>query len=196
MDVDDLDALVRRARRGDGAAFGCLFDRFHAPVVRYLFARTGERELAEDLASEVFAEVAQRLPKFHGDGGRFAGWIFTIARHDLSDVWRARARRRVDPVPDVPETTLAPDPAIQVEARLEAQRLARMVDRLTDDQREVVLLRFAAGLTVAEVAATVGKPVTAVKSLQHRALGALRRMLSAEAVCVDYPTTERQGRPR
>lgn len=185
--MDDVDELVRRARAGDGVAFGCLFDRFHGPLVRYLFARTADRQLAEDLAGEVFVVVAERLPRFRGDGSRFAGWVFAIARHDLADLWRARARRRVDPVPVVPSPPgeFAEDPAAEVQRRLDAEVLVAYVDQLTADQREVVLLRFAAGMSLAEVAAAVHKPVGAVKSLQHRALATLRRQLTtAEQVGV------------
>jgi RNA polymerase sigma-70 factor (ECF subfamily) len=150
-------------------------------VFRYLLARLGNRSEAEDMASEVFVEAARRVRDFDGGGAAFAGWLFTIARHDLLDRGRAQKRRVVEPVPDPPDLETSPDPADSVIDRLEAAHVREAMDKLTDDQREVVLLKFAAGLSNEETAAATGKPIGAVKSLQHRGLGALRRILEGES---------------
>lgn len=175
--AQQLDGLVRGARGGDPDAFAGLFEHFHGPVYRYLLARLGNRSEAEDMASEVFVEAARRVRDFDGGGAAFAGWLFTIARHDLLDRGRAQRRRVVEPVPDPPDIEIVPDPAEAVLDRLDADRVREALDSLTEDQREVVLLKFAAGLSNEETAAATGKPIGAVKSLQHRGLGALRRAL-------------------
>lgn len=175
--AQQLDGLVRGARNGDADAFAGLFEHFHGPVFRYLLARLGNRSEAEDMASEVFVEAAWRVRDFDGGGAAFAGWLFTIARHDLLDRHRAQRRRVVEPVPDPPDLETAPDPAEGVLDRLDAVRVREALERLTPDQREVVLLKFAAGLSNEEAAQATGKPIGAVKSLQHRGLGALRRAL-------------------
>lgn len=181
--VDDVDELVRRARRGDGAAFGALFDLFHPALFRYLLARVGDRDVAEDMAAEVFVEVAQRLHRFRGDGAGFRAWLFTVARHDVMDRRRAASRRRIEPVAEVPELEVEADPVEdEVIRRLEAERITAGLDRITGEQRDVILLRFAAGLSLQETADVLGKPLTAVKSLQHRGLAALRRVLEGEGV--------------
>lgn len=133
------------------------------------------------MAAEVFVEAARRVRGFSGTSGAFAGWLFTIARHDLVDRGRAARRRTVEPVADPPDLEQAPDPAEQVLERLDADRVRSALVRLTEDQREVLLLKFAAGLSNEETAAAVGKPLGAVKSLQHRGLAALRRALEKEA---------------
>jgi RNA polymerase sigma-70 factor (ECF subfamily) len=178
--AQQLDDLVRGARSGDTDAFAGLFEHFHGPVFRYLLARLGNRSEAEDMASEVFVEAARRVRDFDGGGAAFAGWLFTIARHDLLDRGRAQKRRVVEPVPDPPDLETSPDPADSVIDRLEAAHVRDAMEKLTDDQREVVLLKFAAGLSNEETAAVTGKPIGAVKSLQHRGLGALRRILEGE----------------
>jgi RNA polymerase sigma-70 factor (ECF subfamily) len=175
-----LDGLVRGARSGDSDAFAHLFEHFHGPVYRYLLARLGNRSEAEDMASEVFVEAARRVRDFDGGGSAFAGWLFTIARHDLLDRGRAQRRRIVEPVPDPPEFETEPDPADQVVDLLDAARVREALDRLTAEQREVVLLKFAAGLSNEEAAHATGRPIGAVKSLQHRGLAALRRALEEE----------------
>ena len=182
MDDDDED-LVHRARAGDGAALGRLFDRFWTPVLRYLAAQLGSVQVAEDMAAEVFVEVAERIHRFSGDETTFGAWVFTIARHDLYDLRRSQARRTVVPVADVPEgASDDPDVVDEVSLRLDAVHLAAAMRLLTPDQREVLLLKYAGGLGNPEVSQLIGKPVTAVKSLQHRALAALRRALEAEGV--------------
>ena len=132
------------------------------------------------MASEVFVEAARRVRAFDGGGAAFAGWLFTIARHDLLDRARAQKRRVVEPVPDPPDLETSPDPAEAVLDRLDASLVRVALDKLTDDQREVILLKFAAGLSNEETAEATGKPLGAVKSLQHRGLGALRRALEDE----------------
>jgi RNA polymerase sigma-70 factor (ECF subfamily) len=176
-----LDDLVRGARGGDTDAFAQLFEHFHGPVYRYLLARLGNRSEAEDMASEVFVEAARRVRDFDGGGTAFAGWLFTIARHDLLDRGRAQRRRIVEPVPDPPDFETEPDPADQVVELLDAARVREALDRLTAEQREVVLLKFAAGLSNEEAAHATGRPIGAVKSLQHRGLAALRRALEEES---------------
>lgn len=175
--MDDDDALVRRARKGDAAAFAGLFDRYHARLYRYALARLGDRFLAEDVAAEVFVEVAQRLARFRGGGPDFVAWLFTIARHDIIDLRRSAWSRRVHPTADLPERAAPDDPAAAAILRHDVARLKAALATLTHDQHDVVLLRYIAGLGNTETARILGKPVSAVKSLQHRALRALRRSM-------------------
>ncbi len=172
-----LDDLVQQARCGDPESFAELYERFHGPVFRFLLARIGNRIEAEDMASEVFVEAARRVRTFDGGGVAFVGWLFTIARHDLVDRSRARRRRVVVPVPEIPDVEVVPDPADRVAELLDAGCVRDALDALTTEQRDVVLLKFAAGLSNEEVAKTLGKPIGAIKSLQHRGLGALKRAL-------------------
>lgn len=175
--VESVDELVERARRGDAKAFGELYDRFHGRLFRYFLAQVGDPVEAEDMAAEVFVQAAEGIRRFRGTGDGFVGWLFSTARNDLFDRWRSERRRVVEPVEDVPLTETAPDPAEGVADRLDSRRVRLALERLTVDQRNVLVLKFAAGLTNEEVAAAVGKPVSAVKSLQHRGLAALRRAL-------------------
>ncbi|MDQ4006083.1 MAG: RNA polymerase sigma factor, partial [Actinomycetota bacterium] len=172
-----VDRLVEEARCGNPESFAALYERFHGPVFRFLLARVGNRIEAEDMASEVFVEAARRVRTFDGGGVAFVGWLFTIARHDLVDRSRARRRRVVVPVPEIPDVEVVPDPADRVAELLDAGCVRDALDALTTEQRDVVLLKFAAGLSNEEVAKTLGKPIGAIKSLQHRGLGALKRAL-------------------
>lgn len=173
--MDGLDAPLRSAREGDGDAFAAIYLQLRTPVFRYLLAATRNRDEAEDMLADVFVEVASGIRRFEGTADAFVGWVFTIARNDVRDRQRRRARRTVEPTPDPPEPDAQPDPAEGVAARMDAFDALRALERLTTDQREVLLMRFVADRSLEEVAAALGKPIGAVKSLQHRALLALRR---------------------
>lgn len=178
--MHEQDKFLDEARAGSQDAFAALYERLRLPVFRYLLSRTGDRDEAEDLLSEVFAAVANGIRSFDGSMDAFVGWVFTIARNDVADARRAKRRQSVQAVPDPPEVERLPDPADAVVDRLDATRVQGALVRLTDDQREVVLMRFVAGRTLAEVATALGRPISAVKSLQHRGLAALRRALEEE----------------
>lgn len=177
--VDPVAELVQRARDGDAEAFAGLYDLFHARLYRYFLAHVRDWTEAEDLTAEVFVEAAQRIRSFDGNGPAFAGWLFAMARNDLADIRRRRRRRVVEPVADPPEPPEVEDPADAIVSRLDAGAIMWAVNRLTDDQRQVITLKFAGGLSNEEVSQATGKPLTAVKSLQHRALATLKRLLEA-----------------
>src|SRR5512135_3813397 len=91
MDDEALDRLVEAARNGDPDAFGALFDRYHAPVYRYIVARVGRPSDAEDLAQLVFVKALEALPRYEARGVPFGGWLFRLARNVVID--HARTRR-------------------------------------------------------------------------------------------------------
>lgn len=191
VDGADLRTVVQRrgSEVGAGAAFGdvlaaalerapwaCrhLFDGYAGRVLGYLRAQ-GARE-ADDLTSEVFLRMFDRLPQFSGDEPQFRAWLFTIAHHVLVDDVRRRQRR--------PQTVaLSPRSDVGGAGDVEHEALANvgrewadaLVASLPDDQRAVVALRVTADLPLEQVAQILGKRVGAVKSLQHRALASLRR---------------------
>jgi RNA polymerase sigma-70 factor (ECF subfamily) len=151
-----------------------VFDDYAGRVLGYLRSQ-GARE-PEDLTSEVFLRVFDRLPQFSGDEANFRSWLFTIAHRILIDDARRRQRR--------PQTTsLGVDIETQGGGDVEHEALANvgaewadaLVESLPPDQRAVVALRVTADLSLEQVADILGKRVGAVKSLQHRALESLRR---------------------
>jgi RNA polymerase sigma-70 factor (ECF subfamily) len=172
--IEDFSAVLRAARAGEAWAFACLYDRLQPPMVRYL--RWREPSLADDLASETWLAVAERLATFDGEETAFRGWVFTIARRRLADHRRQAARRRTSPAPQTKFAAIAAiaadtDPADLVGSRLSAQAaIERLTELLPGDQAEVVVLRVVGGLPVEEVARILGKRPGHVRVLQHRAL--------------------------
>lgn len=139
-------------------------------VLGYLRARGAPDP--ENVLGEVFLGVARDLSGFRGDATARRRWVFTIAHNRLTDAHRRRARRPevVDAEPIGGE---APPPEDPVDPELVAALAA-----LSDGQREVVVLRFVADLSLDDVAAITGRTTNAVKAMQHRALAGLRRRLT------------------
>jgi RNA polymerase sigma-70 factor (ECF subfamily) len=195
--VELAPADLVAARRRDPAALARIYQAFAPALLRFFVAAVGDRRAAEDLTGTVFAAAIEDLPGFHGDLDKFGGWLFRIARHDLYDYRRRAARARTEDPDDVlDEATLAEESPDRWEwpvARLEASRVVAAMEQLSTDQHEVLLLRLAAGLTVGEVAATLGKTTGAVKALQHRGLASLARKLTPATADQRQDAAERRG---
>jgi RNA polymerase sigma-70 factor (ECF subfamily) len=180
-DLDTLDGLVDAARAGDGWAFGRLWETLAPVVAAYLRAR-GVRD-ADDATSEVFLAAFRGIARFEGDGPAFRAWLFTIAHHKGVDAHRRSARGEVlvgdhgldgEAAHSVRTRRRAPSAEDEAIVRLGTDDALRRLAVLTEDQRGVLLLRVMAELSLAETAEVLGKPVGAVKALQHRALARLR----------------------
>ncbi len=140
-------------------------------VLGYLRARRAPDP--EDVLGEVFLQVSRDLDRFRGDATDLRRWVFTIAHNRMTDAFRRRSRRPQVVDREPPMTVAPPDP-VPVDAELIAA-----LQQLGEDQREVVVLRFVADLSLDDVAAITGRNVNAVKAMQHRALANLRRALTA-----------------
>ncbi len=168
--------LVARAQRGSTDAAGQLYERHHASIFRYLAYRTGDTSAAEDLTADVFLKMVQALPGYRITAATFRGWLFQIARNLAIDHFRRKRNRPENPLHEaVPAREEHPEDA--AERRLSGERLQQAVAQLSDEQRDVVLLRFVEGMAISEVAATLHKSEDAVKGLQRRGLMALREIL-------------------
>jgi RNA polymerase sigma-70 factor (ECF subfamily) len=150
-----------------------VFRRYAARVHNYL--RTAGAADCEDLLSDVFVDLLRGLEKFEGDEDALRRWVFTIAHHRVVDEHRRRTRRLRLLRTQTQPTAVPPDEPLD-------PALVAALDALTPDQREVVVLRFVADLSLETVAAMTNRPEGAVKSLQHRALRNLATALGIAGV--------------
>jgi RNA polymerase sigma-70 factor, ECF subfamily len=172
-----VSADLAAAKRRDPAAMEHLYQAYAPALLRYFVAGVGDRQAAEDLTGTTLAAAVEALPGYRAEVDQLGGWLFRIARHDLHDHWR-RAARSSPARPDTgAETAPAEGRPASAEAVLEPSRVIAAMEQLSPDQREVLLLRLAAGLTVREVASVLAKTTGAVKALQHRGLASLARRL-------------------
>ncbi len=181
----DFEELVERARQGSGDALRALYDSLSTEVAGFLRVR-GAADVGA-ATNEVFHRAFTALHRFSGTESGFRSWIFTIANNLLIDEHRKRVRRPQlgAGLDSAGHEVAGGDVEDEAMARLTHADIGRLLDGLTPGQRDVLHLRLIAGLTLSETAAVLGRPVGAVKSLQHRAIAALRDKLDAGA----YPLT-------
>jgi RNA polymerase sigma-70 factor (ECF subfamily) len=172
---------LARARDGSPPACRWLYESLAGRVAGYLRVH-GSRD-PDDLTSEVFLRVFDHLRDFEGTEAGFRSWVFTIAHRLLIDEHRQR-QRRVDTVElsePVHESVPGGDAEADALASIGTRRVTEVLAELAPDQRDVLTLRVVGDLTVEQVAEVLGKSRGAVKSLQHRAVAALRRRLEEES---------------
>jgi RNA polymerase sigma-70 factor (ECF subfamily) len=174
----DEEQLISRAKAGESDAFGELYERFVPPVYRFLYARLDDRQDAEDLAEEVFIRVWRSISSYQEQGVPFISYLFTVARHVLIDHYRSVGRKgRQESIDGRPLQDHHADPSEVAIANLENQEIRRVLDKLRDDYRMVLVLRFLSELSPEEVAQVMGRSTGAVRVLQYRALISLRNLL-------------------
>jgi len=182
-------AVLEDARAGDTVAWGALLDDLAGPLLG--FARGRGVEDAEDVVGETLLHIARGLPGFTGDESGFRAWVFTIAHRRVVDAQRRRVRRPTTPLPAEELVPLAealdgpPDALAGLVDRLEASdRLGALLAHLTDEQREVLVLRFAADLDATTVGVLTGRTTNAVAAITRRALLRLQEVIAAgRAAC-------------
>jgi RNA polymerase sigma-70 factor (ECF subfamily) len=179
------EALIAAAARRDPQAWAEIYERFSAPVFGFFVNQIGDHATAEDMTADVFLEALRAADRFRGSMADLRSWLFRIGRNNLVDHLRRQRRAPTEALDAAGEAELSralpvEDPGEEAIARLDRARVQEAIRQLSPDQREVVLLRLAGGLTAAEIAGVVGKTTDAVKALQHRALVALARALARE----------------
>lgn len=176
-------ALVERFQAGDGTAFDAIYRQYRDTVFRFVHYRVSSRHTAEDLTAEVFVRAFNRLGTFTWQGRDLAAWLLTIARNLVADHYKSgRMRLEVsvgELLGDYERADRQPegDPAEAAVGHLTNLALLAAVNRLNPLQRQVIVLRFLRGLSMAEAAEVMGKNEPCVKSLQYRAVRTLQRLL-------------------
>ena len=172
--------LLQEAQAGNPDAYGQLYELYAPVVFRFLFAHLDDRMDAEDLTVEVFLRTWRSLNTYRDQGVPFAAFLFRIARNALIDHYR-RTRKVEQPLSLEEELVSDPqaEPGEAVLENLERQEIRQILDKLREDYRTVLILRFLSDLSPEETAQIMGKSTGAVRVLQYRALAALRKLLGA-----------------
>jgi RNA polymerase sigma-70 factor (ECF subfamily) len=175
--------LVARAAQRDSGATSALLAQLRPGLVRYCRARLGRiggaYTTADDVAQEVCLAVLRALPQYRDQGRPFSAFVYAIAAHKVADAQRAAIRdsSAVTATDDLPQRAdAAPGPEQQAVATDLARRLSALLDRLPQNQREIILLRVAVGLSAEEVGVVMGMSPGAVRVAQSRGLARLRTL--------------------
>ena len=179
MDDETLDRLVDEAKRGDREAFGRIFDAYAGPIYRFIASRVIRPSDAEDLTQLVFVKALEALPRYESRGIPFGGWLFRLARNAVIDQVRTR-KEHLSLLAAATRETEDEGPEARATVQDDLDRVAAALAELTDEQREVIELRFFAGLSVLEAAMVMGRQEGTIRGLQFRAIASLRRSLGIE----------------
>jgi RNA polymerase sigma-70 factor (ECF subfamily) len=174
--VQSEESIVRRAQHYDQEAFAQLYEEYFDKIYRYLVFKIGDRMEAEDMTQQVFLKALRSISSFKWKGISFSAWLYRIAHNEAVDFLR-RKSKRVTVSLNESLVTGEDDPQLAAERKSDVEHLILATRQLTEAQREVIALRFASGLPVAEVAKVMSKSAGAVKALQHSAVVTLRRIM-------------------
>jgi RNA polymerase sigma-70 factor (ECF subfamily) len=179
---EQFQGVLAAAVEGAEWAWADLYHEYAGRVNGYVRARGAADP--DDLVGEVFLQIARNLAEFEGDEAAFRSWLFMVAHHRVIDERRRLGRRPAKLVDDFSMFDRPAQANVEYEAlgNISVENIYQLFGSLTDDQRNVLMLRIVGGMTLAEVAETLGKRLGAVTQLQRRALGALRRGLERQEV--------------
>lgn len=173
----EIEQVVSRAVRGDRAAIGKLYETYVETIYRYVSYRVSASADVEDLTAEIFVKMLEGLPKYRPSGAPFEAWLYRIAFARVVD-FRRRQRVQTEVTETLHDDALTPEENLQEQQELAALR--RALSSLPNEQQHVLVLRFIEQKSHQEVADIIGKSVSAVKSIQHRALLDLTIQLGSE----------------
>ncbi len=171
---DEEQSLIQKAKNGDSAAFGKLYDRYLPPIYRFVFIKVGRKQDAEDLSQQVFASAWQNIEGFEFKGFPFSSWIYRIASNAVIDYYRTyKSNVSIDAVSEEHFSEDANDEA-RVDHAINMSAIRVALTRLEPDQQNVLLMKFVEDLSNKEIADALGKTEGAVRVIQHRALKQLK----------------------
>ena len=173
------EQLVRAAQRGHRDAFARLYETHVERVYRYLLCHLGQPADAEDVTAEVFIRAMKALPSYKAMGTPLMAWLYRIAHNQAVNLLKKRARRQEKSLEDVAAPS-SDDPEREALDRASLAEAEQAMEELTPLQRQVLSLRFAAELSIAETGKIMKRSQGAVKFLQYSALQALRRNLEQQ----------------
>ena len=173
-------SLVQAAQRLEPEAWNELYNQYYPRIYAFLLTRLRDAMQAEDLAADVFISALRAIRSYEERGLGFSAWLFRVAQNRLTDHLRRSRLRASDNLDDWSERLSDDDAVSGASARADRMDVQRALDRLTVDQRQVIHLRFLDGMTSQEVASVLGKSEASVKITQHRALRAMKQLLSQE----------------
>ena len=174
----DEVALVRRSQTGDQDAFACLYNAYLDRIYRYVYFRVDDQQLAEDITSQVFLKAWEKLHSYQIDSSPFIAWIYRIAHNTVVDNYRTR--KTSISLENVKPAEISHIDGIdeKLDLQLESQQLRAALQELTEEQQQVLILKFVAQRSTEEIAQQLGKQPGAIRAVQMRALQGLARYLN------------------
>ena len=179
--MQDEASLIRRAQQRDQVALTQIYEENFDKIYRYIVLKIGDRTEAEDMTQQVFLNAIRSISSYKFKGMPFSSWLYRIAHNQVVDYYRKKSKHATVPLDEsLPIPAADGDPKYLVERKVDIEEIVTATRKLTKAQQEVISLRFAGELSIAEVAGVMGKSEGAIKALQHSAIVALRKVLATE----------------
>jgi RNA polymerase sigma-70 factor (ECF subfamily) len=177
ISLQDEEVLVQRAQKQDNQAFAQLYEAYFDKIYRYISFRVRNDMEAEDMTQQVFMKVLNSISSYKSRGAPFSAWVYRIAHNLVVDFMRQQNKKATVDIDGLQLISPAEDPQQMIEKQIDVEDLKKATQHLTAYQQEVLSLRFAGELSIAECAQIMGKSEGAIKALQHSAVLALRKAL-------------------
>ena len=177
--MTDEEKLVIGAKELDQEAWSQIYDRDYRKIYSFIYRRVGNTSLAEDLTAGVFLKALEGIAKYKYQGFTLTAWFLTIGRNLVADHFRRTGRAPEQPL-NLDLTSGKPAPEQLAEDAWQREDLQRAMENLSEEQRQVVTLRFIDGLSTSEVGHLMNRKEGAVRALQHRAIASLRKIMTKE----------------
>jgi RNA polymerase sigma-70 factor, ECF subfamily len=181
----DEQRLLQRAQQGNSDAFARLYRANVQAIYRYIYHRVNDVHLAEDLTGDVFTRALKGIGNYRDQGKPFIAWLYRIAHARVVDYYRMTDRRPQESDVEAEPIPVNADMDGNILRRQAAKALREAIASLTDEQQQVVILRFIEGQRIETVADVMGKNANAIKALQHRALRSLASRLERSGFDVE-----------
>jgi RNA polymerase sigma-70 factor, ECF subfamily len=180
------DRLLAQARSGNDQAIQQIYEVYFSPIYNFIRLRVEDRAVAEDLASEVFIRLVTACRGRNAPHHSLRGWLFKVARNLVHDHYGKARKITTEALEEWMPDDDQPELEVQFIRSLDIQRARQALQQLSGEQQEVLLLRFGQSLSLQETADIMGKQIGAIKSLQFRAVTALRNILGDSQRAANY----------
>lgn len=172
--------LIRRSVEGESSAFGLLYDKYQPHIFRFVYLKVGQREEAEDLTHQVFLSAWENIETFRDQGLPISSWLYKIARNRIIDHYRTR--KTAVSIEQAPEeimelAAITDDHANTLDTKFALEKVYKALAQLSQDQQDIIIMRFVQDLSYKEIADVIGKNQGAVRVIQHRAIKILKDLL-------------------
>ncbi len=178
--INETNSLLHKAQQFDPDALGQIFDKHYQQIYRYAYRRLSTKEQAEGVASECFCRLLDSYQKGKGPSDGILYWLYRVAHNLVVDIYRQSDKNPL-PLMELALPDSEPQPEDLLLLQQNQARVRRAMLKLTEDQQQVLELKFMEGFDNEQVAEILQKTIGAVKSLQHRGLASLERFLEQEA---------------
>jgi RNA polymerase sigma-70 factor (ECF subfamily) len=167
-----LESAINACQKGNLEQFTVLYDEYVKKIYDFLYYRTLNKHLAEDLTSQTFLKALERIKSYKPGLSAFNTWLYTIARNTLVDYFRAQ--KPAEPLDDILEKPSAKNMVKEIGAKMDLEKVEKLLEELEPEQKEIILLRVWDGLSFKEIAEVLGKSEAASKMQFGRSIKILQ----------------------